>query len=110
VIVRYNEIMKTQAKVAKQNYNIKRILLIIVFIFSVQLIAMQLKEDVNWSLFDFLIMGVLLFGAGMTYEILSKKVRASNTRLVLGLVVLIAVMLIWAELGVGLFGTPFAGN
>ena len=36
--------------------------------------------------------------------------KLNKRKIVVILIVLIVLFLIWAELGVGIFGTPFAGN
>ena len=71
---------------------------------------MQLTDEVEWSLFDFIIMGTLLLIIGLMGEIISKKVKKYKHRVILYVVVAITFLLIWAELAVGIFGTPFAGS
>ena len=53
---------------------------------------------------------VLLLGVGFTGELVYRKVRSSNSRIAILVVLLIALLLIWAELAVGIFGSPFAGS
>ena len=76
----------------------------------IPLIAMQLTDKVEWSLFDFIIMGTLLLITGLMGEIIFKKVKKYKHRVILYVVVAITFLLIWAELAVGIFGTPFSGN
>jgi len=71
---------------------------------------MQLTDEVEWSLFDFIIMGTLLLITGLMGEIIFKKVKKYKHRVILYIVVIIIFFLIWAELSVGIFGTPFAGS
>lgn len=78
-------------------------------ILSIPLIAMQFTTDVNWDLQDFIIMGALLFGSGFLFVQVA-RITPRKYRTIIGIAFLIAVLLIWAELGVGIFGTPFAGN
>ena len=87
-----------------------RILYIVGTILLIPLIAMQLTNEVNWSLFDFIIMGAMLTITGLLGEIIFKKVKKYNHRVTLYVVVAIIFLLIWAELAVGIFGTPFAGS
>ncbi len=76
----------------------------------IPLIAMQLTDEVEWSLFDFIIMGTLLLITGLMGEIIFKKVKKYKYRVILYMVVIIIFFLIWAEFSVGIFGTPFAGS
>ena len=71
---------------------------------------MQLTNEVNWSLFDFIIMGAMLTITGLLGEIIFKKVKIVKYRMALYVVVAIIFLLTWAELAVGIFGTPFAGS
>ena len=68
------------------------------------------SSDVNWGVFDFIIMGGLLtlFGAGL--RLVSTKTRSSKTR-ILGISLLTLLFLaVWVELGVGFFSSCFSGT
>lgn len=93
-----------------QNKRLTIILLSIVSLLLVPLIAMQFTDQVNWSPFDFLVIGTLLLGTGFICEIVLRKVKKFENRIVLCMVVVAALLLIWVELAVGIFGTPFAGS
>ncbi|MDB4135088.1 hypothetical protein N9731_00205 [Gammaproteobacteria bacterium] len=74
------------------------------------LIGSALSDDVNWSLFDFFLMGgMLLLMSTSIHLIISKEISSKKKALLVGISVLIF-LLIWAELAVGIFGTPFAGR
>jgi len=89
-------------------------LLIILFIVGllllIPLIAMQFSTEVDWSLPDFLVAGVLLFTAGSVIELVIRKIKGKEYRIVLIVLVLGVLLLVWAELAVGIFGTPLGGN
>lgn len=74
------------------------------------LLAMQFTDEAAWDLFDFAIAGVLLLGTGVIYVLSARMVRTARYRVVLGLALAVALFLVWAELAVGIFGTPFAGT
>ena len=76
----------------------------------IPLIAMQFSDEVNWSSLDFLVMGGLLLAVGLSFELVMRKVRTLNNRLALLAIILIVFLLVWVELAVGIFGTPFAGT
>ncbi len=92
------------------NKRLKILLVFALLLLSVPLIAMQFTDEVNWSLRDFSIMGVLLFGTGILIELILRKVRNLKFRFIIGGTILLIAFLIWAELAVGIFGTPFAGS
>jgi hypothetical protein len=75
----------------------------------VPLVAMQFSSEVAWTLADFIVAGVLIAGTGLLYVVLAG--RAGGTRrLLIGAALGAAFVLVWLELAVGLFGTPFAGS
>ena len=80
------------------------------FLLLIPLIGMAITDEINWSLFDFIIMGSLLIFLSIGINFASNRAKNLKNRvLYIGILVLIF-MLIWAELAVGVFGTPFAGN
>ena len=93
-----------------QNKRLIIILLISLFLLLTPLIAMQFTDEVNWTTTDFIIAGGLLFGAGLTTEIVMRKIKNLNYKVGLLGAILIIIILIWIELAVGMFGTPFSGN
>lgn len=91
-----------------QRFNI--IISIVAFLLLIPFLAMQFTDEVNWSLFDFAVMGILLLSTGILLDLVLRKVKTIQNRLLVGFVVLLAFFLIWAELAVGIFGSPFAGS
>jgi len=76
----------------------------------IPLIGMSITNEINWSPFDFIIMGSLLIFLSVGINFVSNRVKILKNRvLYIGILVMIF-MLIWAELAVGVFGTPFAGS
>lgn len=73
-------------------------------------IAMQFTNEVQWSGSDFVVMGALLTGTVLLIELVLRTVKKRANRLILCIAVLGALALIWMELAVGVFGTPFAGS
>ena len=93
-----------------KNKRILEILGTVVAILLVPLIAMQFTDQVNWTLTDFVIGGGLLLGAGLMLEGILRKFEHSKYKALIVAALVIAFLLIWAELAVGIFGTPFAGS
>lgn len=78
-------------------------------ILLVPLVAMLFSNEVKWDLTDFAAVGALLIGGGLIFELITTKVNAKY-RNIIAIVVTGAVLLIWVELAVGIFGTPIAGS
>ena len=79
-------------------------------ILLIPLAAMQFSDEVDWGIFDFIVIGILLLSAGFAYELATLKMRSTRSRLAVAAGVVLLVALMWAELAVGVFGTPFAGS
>ncbi len=79
------------------------------FLLVLPLIGNFVSTQVNWSWFDFIVMGSLLLVLGMTISFVLKKFKQSPNRLSYISAVIIVFLLIWAELAVGVFGSPLAG-
>ena len=71
---------------------------------------MQFTDEVNWTLFDFVIAAILLLGTGLSCELVLRKIKKNNLRIAICVTLLAGLLLIWAELAVGIFGTPFGGH
>ena len=76
----------------------------------IPLIAMKFSKEVYWGISDFIVMGILLLSTGLLCELVLRKVKTIQYRIIICAVVLFVFLLVWAELAVGIFGTPFAGN
>ena len=73
--------------------------------------AMKLGVDgVKWSAIDFAAAALMLFGAGLAIEIALRVVKRFEYRIAACIAILLALAVVWAELAVGLIGTPFAGS
>lgn len=79
-------------------------------ILMIPFVAMQFTTEVLWSPFDFLVMGSLLFATAFLIDFILKKETVTGKKFFYIALALIVFFLIWAELAVGIFGTPFAGS
>jgi hypothetical protein len=68
------------------------------------LLAMQFTDEVVWGPTDFVVAGVLLFGTGITYELLARKAGNIAYRAAVGAAVATALLLVWMNLAVGIIG------
>ena len=86
------------------------LLSIVALLLLIPFVAMQFTKEVNWSLMDFVMAGILLFGTSLVIELVLRKVKSSKHRLLISGLILVLLFLLWAELAVGIFGSPIAGN
>jgi len=70
-------------------------------ILLIPLIAMQFTTEVNWSPFDFIVMGGFLFVTGLLLDFAIRKAGKYRAAAILGILVLF--LYIWAGLAVGIF-------
>lgn len=87
-----------------------RVLLGTAAILVVPLVAMQFTREVNWTASDFVVAAVLLAGTGMLVEVAKAKIRTRKARLMTSVVIILGFLFVWAELAVGIVGSPFAGS
>ncbi len=67
------------------------------------LLAMLVTDEMAWGAEDFLAAALLLGSAGLALEGAVRVVQGTKARVAVGLAILAALMLVWAELAVGLF-------
>lgn len=102
--------MNTKEQITHNNRRLMFLISAAGLILSVPFIAMQFTNEVKWTISDFVIMGILLFGTALIIEFILRHIKSWKSRIILCVFALAALLLIWAELAVGTFGTPFAGN
>ncbi len=93
-----------------QNKRLIIIVIISVILLLIPLVAMQFTDEVNWNLLDFVVAGSLFFGTGLLCDFAIRKIGNIKYRIAVCGALLVTLLLIWAELAVGIFGTPFSGN
>jgi hypothetical protein len=81
-----------------------RVALATAVLLLIPLVAMQFTPEVVWTLSDFIIAGGLLFGAGLTYVVVS-RLGNSSYRLGAAVAVVAGLLLIWINLAVGFLGS-----
>lgn len=104
----YNDLYSHRYRIMKSNT--LKILSGTIGLLLIPLVAMLFTNDVNWKIGDFAIMGTLLFGTGHLVDWAWHRLGTSKLRWVAVGAIILAFLLIWGELAVGIFGTPFAGS
>jgi peptidoglycan/LPS O-acetylase OafA/YrhL len=87
-----------------------RIVLATAAILLIPFVAMQFTGEVNWTASDFVIMAVLLLATGLLLQLAANRIRSSKSRLLAIGAIGLAFLFVWAELAVGIVGSPFAGS
>lgn len=101
---------KKQNLMNTQNKRLIGTVLTAAFLLLIPFVAMQFTDEMKWGLFDFVLAGVLLLGAGLAIEVALRLVKKFVYRIAVCLGILAALALVWIEIAVGLFGTPLAGS
>lgn len=77
----------------------------------IPLVAMQFTTEVNWSVGDFLVMGILIFSTGLAFVLLTRYAPNFIYRAAIASAIGSTFLLIWVNLAVGLIGSgPNPGN
>jgi len=76
----------------------------------IPLLGNLFSKEVNWSASDFLIAGALLFTTAFSINLVRNKIKKQSQKVLICIFILLALALIWIELAVGIFGSPFAGS
>jgi hypothetical protein len=79
--------------------------LVTVILLLIPLVAMQFTDEVDWTLSDFIFAGILLFGTGLTYKLVTRKSGRIAYRVAVGFALLTGLFLIWSNLAVGIIGS-----
>ena len=86
------------------------ILTIVALLLLIPFVAMQFTNEVNWTLFDFIVAGVLLLGTGLAIEFVIRNIKKRSHKLIIVAIVLVLLFVTWAEMAVGIFDSPIAGS
>ncbi|TAF66672.1 MAG: hypothetical protein EAZ55_05590 [Cytophagales bacterium] len=101
---------KNTISLFKQNKRLLGILFSVVVLLCIPFVAMQFTQEVAWSSFDFLVAFCLLSFTGLSFEFIMRNTKTTYQKVLLTALLLMAFLLIWIELAVGIFGSPFAGS
>jgi hypothetical protein len=98
---------------AQRNFfqSIPGVAVITASLLAIPLIAMQFTNQVNWSVGDFVIMGILLFTTGSAFVIITRHTANLANRAAFAAAIGSTFLMIWANAAVGLIGAgPHWGN
>ena len=80
------------------------------FVLSIILLFNIISDEFDWDLFDFIILFIMMIFAGASFEFVSRIIKNEKNQKILFVIIIFSFLLIWAELGVGIFNSPFAGD
>ena len=76
----------------------------------IPLLGMLITDQFDWTIFDFIIMGIILFLLGIGINFISNQKKSIQSKTIYIGLLISMFLIIWAELAVGVFGSPFAGS
>jgi hypothetical protein len=88
----------------------------IIFLINILLLGIPLIEQfdgnssINWSFFDFIGAFILLTSIGFSLEFVIRRVKSKSIRVLVIVGILLFFITLWAELAVGIFNSPIAGD
>jgi hypothetical protein len=88
-----------------QNKTLLRPALVTLGLLLLPLLGNRFVEGCDWSPFDFLLMGALIFVTVLAFELIARKAKTTAYRAALGLALLASFLLLWINLAVGLIGS-----
>ena len=91
--------------------NYQKIYLIIFgFLLSIILLFNIISDEFDWDIFDFIVLIIMMIFTAALFEIATRTAKTKINQKILFILITIIFLLIWAELGVGFFNSPFAGD
>jgi|TARA_B100001094_G_scaffold292982_1_gene312556 branched-subunit amino acid permease len=80
------------------------------FLLIIPLLGMLITDEFDWTIFDFIIMGIILLLLGIGINFISNQKKSIQSKTIYIGLLISMFLIIWAELAVGVFGSPFAGS
>ena len=80
------------------------------FLLLIPILGNVFFDEFDWSLFDFILMGIILISLGFLINLIIDKLKKRSYKIILIIITLFFFILLYVELAVGIIGTPFAGN
>ena len=85
-----------------KNKSLTHIISVLAILLLIPFIAMQFTTEVKWTLMDFIVAGILLLSTGLACNFVIQKVKNTKFRIAIYLTILAILLLVWAELAVGI--------
>jgi hypothetical protein len=103
-------IIRENGRFVMMQNRIVRIAIIVGLILLLPLTGTMFVEGFNWDLFDFVVWGGILFAAGLTYDVVSRKGGSLAYRAAVGIACAAGFLLFWVNAAVGVIGDEDFAN
>jgi hypothetical protein len=103
-------ILRENGRVIMLQNRFVRIALIVGLILLLPLTGNMFVEGFDWSPFDFVIWGGILFAAGAVFDVVSRKGRSFSYRAAVGIACLAGFLSFWVNAAVGVIGNDDVAN
>ena len=87
----------------RENKRLIFIISLVALLLLIPFTAMFFTHEVNWTLFDFIIAGILLFTFGLLIETAIRNIKKRKYKILICSFILFMLMFTWVELAVGIF-------
>ncbi len=95
-----------RATIAEKPYRpVANAFLATIALLLIPLAAMWFTDEVKWKPGDFLVAAVLLFAAGLGFQLIARNAIAQSYRWATGIAVFAVLLLVWVNLAVGMIGS-----
>jgi len=87
----------------RENKRLIFIISLVALLLLMPFTAMFFTHEVNWTLFDFIIAGILLFTFGLLIETAIRNIQKRKYKILICSFILFMLIITWVELAVGIF-------
>lgn len=87
----------------RENKRLIFIISLVALLLLIPFTAMFFTHEVNWTLFDFIIAGILLFTFGLLIETAIRNIPKRKYKILICSFILFMLIITWVELAVGIF-------
>lgn len=87
----------------RENKRLIFIISLVALLLLIPFTAMFFTHEVNWTLFDFKIAGILLFTFGLLIETAIRNIQKRKYKILICSFILFMLIITWVELAVGIF-------
>lgn len=86
-----------------ENKGIVRVAIVVGLILLIPVIGMQVSDEWDWGVFDFVVAGILLSATGFALELAAKNISNVTYRIIACLAIVGTLLLIWAGIVANFF-------